>query len=222
MEADYQKIGFDSKAWMLKPIAASILYAVGAFLIGVNNLNPYLVKLLISIGYLVTGIIGTLFIMIFHSSSINFKYEPGIIPSALSGVFSHFANFSLILGFYYDPHNQGIIMIITIGSSVICSIISYILYNEKLEKFDILGMTICLTGLIVIGIYSNDSSESSFIGFNFGLSALFCFSIADITPKIGSASGINPYKSTVITLLFEAISGFCLKVEVEIGVVKRS
>ena len=59
MEADYQKIGFDSKAWMLKPIAASILYAVGAFLIGVNNLNPYLVKLLISIGYLVTGIIGT-------------------------------------------------------------------------------------------------------------------------------------------------------------------
>ena len=208
MEADYQNINFDSKAWMLKPILASILYATGSFLIGVNNLNPYFVKLLISMGYLLSGILGILFILIFHSSSRNSKYEPGFIPSALCGVFSHFANFSLILGYYYDPQNQGIISIITIGSSVVCSITSYILYKEKLERLDILGMTICIVGLFVIGIFSNDASESSFIGFNFGLSALFCFSVADILPKIASASGINPYKSTVISMLFEAFSGF--------------
>src|SRR5574343_1930449 len=129
MEGSYQIINPNGNSWLIKSIVSCILFGVGSFLIGMNGLNPYLGKFLVSIGYLISGIFCTIYCKILYVGSTDFKIEAGLAPSILSGIFSHFGNFSLFLGFYYDPENQGIISIIAVGSAVVSSIASYIFYK---------------------------------------------------------------------------------------------
>lgn len=172
-----------------------------------NGLNPYLGKFLVSFGYLFTAIFATLICKIFNLFQVEFSYEPGFISSIMSGFASHFGNFFLILGYYYDPENQGIISIITIASSIIVSIVSFYLYKERLAVLDVLGMLICILGVIIIGIFSNEGSNTSYIAYTSGILALIFYAVANILPREAIVSGINIYKSILISLFSESAIG---------------
>lgn len=208
MEANYQRLSPSSNLWLIKSLISCILFGIGSFLIGLNGLSPYLGKLLVSTGYLISGLASLLYSKLFHKEPISLKPEAGFLPSALCGSFNHFGNFSLFLGYHFDPQNQGIISIMAIGSAAVSAIASYFMYKEKLAAFDILGMTICILGLVTIGVFSNGESDNSLFGYSFGLCALGFYAVRNLCARKASVSGIDLYKSTVICVFFEAFTGF--------------
>jgi drug/metabolite transporter (DMT)-like permease len=209
MEASYQKLSTGgSNMWLFNSVISCVILATGSFLIGLNGLDPYLGKLMVSLGSLITGLLCVIYSSLFQKPCLSFKLEPGFFPSILSGSFVHFGSFSLVIGFKYDPENNGIISIMVIGSAIIGAGLSFLIYNEKLEAFDILGMGISISGLVVIGIYSNGESQNSSIGFTCGLCAMGFFALRSLASRKAERSGIDLFKSSMISVFSEAFTGF--------------
>jgi drug/metabolite transporter (DMT)-like permease len=208
MTLNYHQLSPKRNFWLLYSLLAMIFFGLGGFSLGLHTQSPILSKFQVSSGYFTAGLLCLTYSLLFEGHFPDLKYEAGLLTSVLTGTLNHLGNFSLILGYHFDPENTGIISIMVIGASIMSSVLAYFIFNEKLAVFDVLGMVLCASGLVLIGIYSKINSFESFLGFGFGLAALVFYAIRSLTTRKAQRQGIALMKSAIFSVFSEALAGF--------------
>ena len=162
---EYKTLGHpeSNHLWLLTSFLAFLFLGVGLFLSAYHPLNPYLVKALVSAGFLTAGLFLCPFYWNRWSSTliIDSKLAPGMLSAITVGICNNFGNMAIFIGFAHDPDNAGVVTIMIVGSALLSAILVYFLYKEKLTRIQIFGMVICFIGLVIIAYQAGMKNTST-------------------------------------------------------------
>ena len=193
--------------------------SIGNFLLSEALLYPYELKLLASLGNLFFLLsLGAFHMLILrlHQSSFPSLYphsiysqEKGLIPGfafgILTGILIFFAQLSMILGWYYDPPGKSLTFFMNSAIPPFTSILSFVLFREKLKVMQILGMIVATIGLILLGL---DKVEGgTWISYCCGICSLALFSVRNLCSRAAQKRGVGIYPSTMLTSAGEVACG---------------
>ena len=139
--------------------------------------NPYDLKLIGSIGFLILIITNGTAHMIelrirrkswpdLYPNSISSKSEgftPGFAIGLIGGLLLFLGQFSLLLGWYYDQSGLSLTFLLLVGIAPMTTVLSFIVYQEKLTILQLIGMIISLSGVAYLGYGSLDGGWISYI-----------------------------------------------------------
>lgn len=226
MEAtsNYTSMGSQNRMhWLISAFLGFLFIGGGNFMISDESYlrYPYDLKLLVSIGFLIATVALWTYHMVelrirdgicpsFCPSSI-FTKENGFIPEfkigILGGVFLFLAQFFLFLGWSYDPSGKSITFLSLCGIAPVTSMLSFIVFQEKLSFLQILGMILTIGGIVYLDA---GNLEGTWISYVFGVSAMFSFSIRNLIGRAIESKGIRVYTSVMLNSIGEVLSGVVL------------
>lgn len=108
------------------------------------------------------------------------EWTASVLIGLLMGTFSFGASASMYKGFAVGK--ASIITILTGLPPVVVVILAYFLYGEKLSGLQLAAFLIIISGVVMIR-YSNDISLKNLQGVQWGVLAMLCFGLNDITAK---------------------------------------
>ena len=218
--ANYSPLGSQclNISWPVTSFLSMVCLGVGSFLSDAHQLNPYLLKAMVSLGFEVLGLCLAIYYWLKTSLSLkrpahisdstiirNGRVAPGLFYAILVGISNNFGNFSLFIGFSKASENQGVISLMLASSAVVAAVFVYFIYNEKLQQIQILGMSTCVTGLLVIA-YQSEVPGSAEVYYA-GLAALAFFTIRNLSLRASQVAGLDSTTTAIVSTLWEAISG---------------
>ena len=207
--------------WLLSCFLGLILFACGNFMLSEGLEYPFDSKLLVSIGNLVFIIIMLVFHMLdlrlqqgfwpsFYPTSLFTKdavLAPGFFYGVLGGVLMFLAQFSLILGWYWDPTGRGITFVILSGITPIVAFLSFLIFNEKLTILQIIGMIIAIAG---IALLSAGKLDGTWVSLVCAFVSLGLFATRNLSARAMQTKGMGVYTGGMINAAAEALTGLIL------------
>ena len=183
--------------------------------------NPYDLKLMGSIGFLILIITNGFAHMIelrirrkswsnFYPNSIFSKSEgftPGFAIGLIGGLLLFLGQFSLLLGWYYDQSGLSLTYLLLVGIAPMTTVLSFIVYQEKLTIIQLIGMIISLGGVAYLGYGSLDGGWISYIC---GVASLILFSFRNLSGRSMENKGIDVYTGCMLNAAGEVMCGAIL------------
>ena len=222
--ADYSRMDKSSHIhWLISCFLGLVLFSCGNFMLSEGLAYPYDSKLLVSMGNLVFLIIMLAFHMVdlrvqsgfwpsFYPGSILSKDQvliPGFGYAVVGGFLMFLAQFSLILGWYWDPAGRGITYLILSGISPIVAFLSFLIFREKLTPLQILGMVIAILGIVLLGLQQLDGTWVSFVC---GILSLVFYAIRNLTARAMQVKGMDVYNGGMVIATAEMFTGVLLMI----------
>lgn len=219
---DYQRIKEPSNVyWITLSLLSAFSLGLGNFLWTFGISNPYYLKLLGSLGYLIQFILTAMYHLIkirvktgkyptLRPDSIlsaSNKLKQGCYEGFLGGLCIFLINFTLLLSFHYDPIGSSITLFILLGAIPLSCILTHLILHEKFTKLQITGMTLAVLGSTIIGI---DKLEGSWISYICGISSLLLIVARSIASKSLKKSVISSYAVCMLNSLVEIVLGVVL------------
>ena len=183
--------------------------------------NPYDLKLMGSIGFLILIITNGFAHMIelrirrkswpnLYPNSIFSKREgftPGFAIGLIGGLLLFLGQFSLLLGWYYDQSGLSLTYLLLVGIAPMTTVLSFIVYQDKLTIIQLIGMIISLSGVAYLGYGSLDGSWISYIC---GVASLILFSFRNLSGRSMENKGIDVYTGCMLNATGEVMCGAIL------------
>ena len=208
--------------WLISSFLALVLSGVGNFLISEGLRYPYDLKLLVSIGHLSFLISMSLFNMFylryregfFPEISLNAIYSkhtgfiPGFFFGVNCGILLFLGQFSLILGWYYDPEGKSLNFFMLAVIPLATAFAAFLVFNEKLKSSQLLGMLISIAGISILGL--DKISGGSWVSYVVGLNSIILFTLRNLNSRAMQTSGVSILAGAMLTSAVEVACGTVL------------
>lgn len=190
-------------SWMFYAFATFILFGITNFFLGyIGEISGKNINSSVSSIMLLWAGMGALGVIVPASFKLDKKAIPGkkerdfTIFGILAGISLALGILTLKIGFIADPLAKGPIVSITSANSMLVALLAWVLLGEKLNKFQLSGMIIIITGIGLIATGSN--SIASFRGILFGLTTMFLFGVTNFLLKYSGNKGADSVKMSII------------------------
>ena len=136
--------------WIILSIVACFLTALKVNLFNVISLLKKNSLLIVSLFYLCAGLFGLFFFMLTNKSQININYDFKTIILILFTGFILLITTTLVIYTLKITPNLAYTHSIINLNIIITIILSYLVFNQKLNKFTLFGMLLSLLGIIIV------------------------------------------------------------------------
>ena len=136
--------------WIILSIVACFLTALKVNLFNVISLLKKNSLLIVSLFYLCAGLFGLFFFMLTNKSQINLNYDFKTIILILFTGFILLITTTLVIYTLKITPNLAYTHSIINLNIIITIILSYLVFNQKLNKFTLFGMLLSLLGIIIV------------------------------------------------------------------------
>ena len=136
--------------WIILSIVACFLTALKVNLFNVNSLLKKNSLIILSLFYLCAGLFGLFFFMLTNKSQININYDFKTIILILFTGFILLITTTLVIYTLKITQNLAYTHSIINLNIIITIILSYLVFNQKLNKFTLFGMLLSLLGIIIV------------------------------------------------------------------------
>ena len=136
--------------WIILSIVACFLTALKVNLFNVISLLKKNSLLIVSLFYLCAGLFGLFFFMLTNKSQININYDFKTIILILFTGFMLLITTTLVIYTLKITPNLAYTHSIINLNIIITIILSYLVFNQKLNKFTLFGMLLSLLGIIIV------------------------------------------------------------------------
>ena len=138
----------------------------------------------------------------FLTRPVNFV--PGFTYGIVAGIFMFFAQFSLSLGWHYDPDGRSVTYLMLAGVPPVTSALFFALFRDKLSAMQMIGMGIAVAGIVMLGV---DRLDGTWISYFCGICSLFCFAARNVISRLMKNKGIDVYSGGIINSIGQVATG---------------
>ncbi|MEN8152471.1 MAG: EamA family transporter [Acidobacteriota bacterium] len=191
------------KSWIFYAFATFFLFGITNFALGYigeitgKNINSSVSSIIVLwIGMGTLGIMAPPFLKKIKSSIKKNHHCNFSIFGIISGLTLALGMLTLKIGFVADPFSKGPIVSIVSANAMLVAILAWIILREKLNRFQLWGMTIIITGITLIA--SGGNSIASFRGILFGIATMFLFGATNFLLKYSGEKGADSINMSVV------------------------